>query len=94
MCERWIARVASDEGLEDEARLILHSALDHSRAFDLRESEGWCLLRLGELEKMNETLIQQALVVAQEENIELLERRCTFGLLQIHGIRASKATVV
>ncbi|CEL53765.1 hypothetical protein RSOLAG1IB_06546 [Rhizoctonia solani AG-1 IB] len=94
MCERWIARVASDEGLEDEARLILHSALDHSRAFDLRESEGWCLLRLGELEKMNETLIQQALVVAQEENIELLERRCTFGLLQIHGIRASKATVI
>ncbi|CAE6400945.1 unnamed protein product [Rhizoctonia solani] len=94
MCERWLARVASDEGLEDESRLLLHSALDHSRVAGLRESEGWCLLRLGELEKMNESLIQQALVIAQDEKIELLERRCTFGLLRIHGTRASKAAAI
>ncbi|CAE6441002.1 unnamed protein product [Rhizoctonia solani] len=96
MCERWLARVASDEGLEDEARLLLHSALDHSRAANLRESEGWCLLRLGELEQMNETLIRQAFVIAQGEKIGLLECRCTYNLLRIHrdGVGALEATVV
>ncbi|KAH7334504.1 hypothetical protein B0J17DRAFT_673646 [Rhizoctonia solani] len=94
MCERWLARVASDEGLEEEARLLLHSALDHSRAANLRESEGWCLLRLGELEKMNETLIQQAFVIANEEKIGLLERRCTYSLLHIHGTGVPKVTTV
>ncbi|CAE6526464.1 unnamed protein product [Rhizoctonia solani] len=94
MCERWLARVASDEGLEEEARLLLQSALEHSRAVNLRESEGWCLLRLGELENMNDVLIRQALVIAQEEKIELLEQRCTSSLPSIDRIEASNITRV
>jgi hypothetical protein len=76
MCERWLARVASDEGMIDEARLLLHAALDNSRIAGLRESEGWCLLRLGELDGMNKDFIQQALEIAQDEKIMLLESRC------------------
>ncbi|KAG8735870.1 hypothetical protein FRC10_010076 [Ceratobasidium sp. 414] len=76
MCERWLARTASDEGNLEEARLLLHTALDSSRSSGLRESEGWCLLRLGEIEGAAKDLIQQALDIAREEKLPLLETRC------------------
>ncbi|KAF8603945.1 hypothetical protein BDV93DRAFT_606318 [Ceratobasidium sp. AG-I] len=82
-CERWLARVAADEGMAEEAQLLLESALESSRVAGLRESEGWCLLRLGEVEN-NRDLISQSLDIAGEERLSLLERRClrALGILQ------------
>lgn len=79
MCERWLARVASDQGMKEEARQLLHAALDGSRSVGLRESQGWCLLRLGELNGTDKGLIQQALDIARDEKIPLLEDRCKFA---------------
>ncbi|KAG8710695.1 hypothetical protein FRC08_016831 [Ceratobasidium sp. 394] len=76
MCERWLARTTSDEGNSEEARLILRAALDSSRSSGLRESEGWSLLRLGEINGVDKNLIQQALDIAREEKLPLLETRC------------------
>jgi hypothetical protein len=76
MCERWLSRVASDEGKIEEAGFLLHAALDNSRCAGLRESEGWCLLRLGELEGNKKDIIQQALDIARDEKLPMLESRC------------------
>ncbi|QRV83600.1 hypothetical protein RhiJN_11616 [Ceratobasidium sp. AG-Ba] len=84
MCERWLARTASDEGNIEEGIQLLQGALENSRTAGLRESEGWCLLRLGELEGADKSLIQQALDIARDENLALLEARCvsTYSRLQ------------
>lgn len=82
MCERWLARVASDQGMEEESRILLQAALENSRSAGLHELEGWRLLRLGELGVDKDfRLIRRAIYIALDEKIELLERRCISACL-------------